>query len=391
MTAYDSPQGTAEHGLSLMLGHPDPTLLLTPELRTVMQEVLSSPQAYQGLQYGPEQGTQSLLTFLAERISREQGISIEPANLMLVAGSTHAVDMLTRLFAAPGGVVLVEAPSYADALHIFRDHRIELHSVPMDDDGLRPDALEEQLLRLQTRGTPASMLYTVPNFHNPTGRTLSTERRLQIIELARQYGFLIVEDDVYRDLSFEGTVPPSFYALAQGERVASIGSFSKTLAPGLRLGWLLASREIVQRCIDCGTSQMGGGANPFAAQTVAEYCRRGHWEPHLARLRSVYRMRRDTALSALGQQMPPDVTWTRPAGGFFLWLMLPGQVLAPHVKRLAQRQGVQIADGTGFFVNPSDGRHNLRLAYSYAALDELARGIQILARTIEHVKMGAEG
>jgi 2-aminoadipate transaminase len=388
MTASDSPQGTAEQGISLMLGHPDPTLLLTPELRSVMQEVFSSPQAYQGLHYGPEQGTQSLLTFLAERISREQGISVELANLMLVAGSTHAVDMLTRLFAGPGGVVLVEAPSYADALHIFRDHRAELHSVPMDDDGLRPDALEERLLRLQTHGTPASMLYTVPNFHNPTGRTLSTERRLQIIELARRYSFLIVEDDVYHDLFFEGTVPPSFYALAQGEGVASIGSFSKTLAPGLRLGWLLASREIVRRCIDCGTSQMGGGANPFAAQVVAEYCRRGHWEPHLARLRSVYRMRRDTALSALSRHMPPDATWTQPAGGFFLWLTLPEQILALHVKRLAKRQGVEIASGTGFFVNPSDGQHNLRLAYSYAAPDELSRGIQILARAIEQGNMG---
>jgi 2-aminoadipate transaminase len=373
-----------------MLGHPDPTLLLTPELRSVMQEVLSSPQAYVGLQYGPEQGTQSLLTFLAEHLSREQGISVALANLMLVAGSTHAVDMLTRLFAGPGGVVLVEAPSYADALHIFRDHRVELHSVPMDDNGLRPDALEEQLRRLQTRSTPASMLYTVPNFHNPTGRTLSTERRLQIIDLARRYSFLIVEDDVYRDLFFEGTVPPSFYALAQGEGVASVGSFSKTLAPGLRLGWLLASREIVRRCIDCGTSQMGGGANPFAAQVVAEYCRRGHWEPHLARLRSVYRMRRDTALSALSQHMPPDVTWTRPAGGFFLWLTLPAQIFARDVKRRALQQGVEIAEGSGFFVNPSDGQHNLRLAYSYAAPDELARGIQILARAIEQVKMGAE-
>lgn len=390
MTASDSPQGTAEHGISLMLGHPDPTLLLTPELRSVMQEVLSSPQAYVGLQYGPEQGTQSLLTFLAEHLSREQGISVALANLMLVAGSTHAVDMLTRLFAGPGGVVLVEAPSYADALHIFRDHRVELHSVPMDDNGLRPDALEEQLRRLQTRSTPASMLYTVPNFHNPTGRTLSTERRLQIIDLARRYSFLIVEDDVYRDLFFEGTVPPSFYALAQGEGVASVGSFSKTLAPGLRLGWLLASREIVRRCIDCGTSQMGGGANPFAAQVVAEYCRRGHWEPHLARLRSVYRMRRDTALSALSQHMPPDVTWTRPAGGFFLWLTLPAQIFARDVKRRALQQGVEIAEGSGFFVNPSDGQHNLRLAYSYAAPDELARGIQILARAIEQVKMGAE-
>jgi len=389
MTASDAPQGTAEHSISLRLGHPDPTLLLTPELHSVMQEVLRSPLAYQGLQYGPEQGSPDLLTFLAERLSREQGISIELTNLMLVAGSTHAVDMLSRLFAGPGGVVLVEAPSYADALHIFRDHRVELHAVPMDENGLLPDSLEEQLRRLHARGTPPRMLYTVPNFHNPTGRTLSAERRLQVIELARRYSFLIVEDDVYRELCFEGTVPPGFYALAQGEGVASIGSFSKTLAPGLRLGWLLASREIVRRCIECGTSQMGGGANPFAARIVADYCQRGHWETHLARLREVYRMRRDTSLSALDRHMPPGVLWTRPAGGFFLWLTLPAQIFARDVTRRALQQGVEIAEGSGFFVTPSDGQHNLRLAYSYAAPDELVRGIQILARAIAQEKMGA--
>lgn len=385
MTSYDSAQGMAEHTISLMLGHPAPEMLLTPELRAIMQEVLGLPQAYQGLQYGPEQGTPGLLAFLVERIGREQAISIEPANLMLVAGSTHAVDMLTRLFARPGGVVLVEAPSYADALHIFRDHQVELYSIPMDNDGLLPGTLEEQLVRLDARGTPVSMLYTVPNFHSPTGRTLSTERRLQVIELARRYGFLIVEDDVYRDLSFGDSVPPSFYALARGEQVASIGSFSKTLAPGLRLGWLLASREIIERCVECGTSQMGGGANPFAAQIVTEYCRRGFWETHLARLQSVYRMRRDTALAALEQWMPPDVAWTRPGGGFFLWLTLPQQISAPDVKHLAHQQGVEIAAGSGFFVNPSDGQHHLRLAYSYAAPDDLTRGIQILAQVIEQV------
>ena len=384
MTSNDLPQGTAENTISLLFGHPDPATLLTPELRNAMQHVISSPQSYTALQYGPEQGTQSLINFLVEKINREQGLAMQPANLMLVAGSTHAVDMLARLYAGRGGVMLVEAPTYVDAIHIFRDHQIELCSIPMDEYGLITSELEKQVARLHSIGKFPSMLYTIPNFHNPTGSTLSEARRIEIIRLARQYDFLIMEDDVYRDLSFEGAALASFYALAHGKQVLSIGSFSKTLAPGLRLGWLLGSEDAIQRCINCGTMQMGGGANPFAAQIVAEYCRSGHWETHILRLRSLYKMRRDIALSALGRYMPSDVGWTHPAGGFFIWLSLPKNVFAQHVKRQALQKGVSLVAGEGFFVNPSDGQHNLRLAYSYTAPDEIDTGIRILAQVIHH-------
>jgi len=387
MTSNDLPQGAAENTISLLFGHPDPATLLTPELRNAMQHVISSPQSYTALQYGPEQGTQSLINFLVEKINREQGLAMQPANLMLVAGSTHAVDMLARLYAGRGGVMLVEAPTYVDAIHIFRDHQIELCSIPMDEYGLITSELEKQVARLHSIGKFPSMLYTIPNFHNPTGSTLSEARRIEIIRLARQYDFLIMEDDVYRDLSFEGAAPASFYALAHGKQVLSIGSFSKTLAPGLRLGWLLGSEDAIQRCINCGTMQMGGGANPFAAQIVAEYCRSGHWETHILRLRSLYKMRRDIALSALGRYMPSDVGWTHPAGGFFIWLSLPENVFAQHVKRQALQKGVSLVAGEGFFVNPSDGQHNLRLAYSYTAPDEIDTGIRILAQVIHETKM----
>jgi DNA-binding transcriptional MocR family regulator len=387
MTSNDLPQGMAQNTISLMLGHPDPATLLTPELRNAMQRVISSPQAYTALQYGPEQGTQSLINFLVEKINREQGLSIQPANLMLVAGSTHAVDMLTRLYARPGGVVLVEAPTYVDAIHIFRDHQVELYAIPTDEDGLIPSELAKQVARLHSNGKFPSTLYTVPNFHNPTGCTLPEARRSEIIRLARHYGFQIMEDDVYRDLSFEGSVPASFYALAHGDQALSIGSFSKTLAPGLRLGWLLGSADAIQRCINCGTMQMGGGANPLAAHIVAEYFRSGYWEAHISHLRSLYKMRRDVALSALNQYMLSDMSWTHPAGGFFIWLSLPKTVFAQDVKRMALQEGVLLAAGEGFFVNPSDGEHNLRLAYSCATPEDIETGIRILAQIIHRLRV----
>src|SRR6266851_10224760 len=172
MSSPDLPQGGAPNTIPLLLGHPDPATLLTPELRLAMEHVISSPHSYAALQYGPEQGTQNLIEVLVERINRVQGLSLQPGNLMVVAGSTHAVDMLARLYASPGGVVLVEAPTYVDAIHIFRDQQIELCSIPTDEAGLIPSELEKQLVRLHASGTFPNMLYTVPNFHNPTGCTL---------------------------------------------------------------------------------------------------------------------------------------------------------------------------------------------------------------------------
>jgi len=386
MVPHDLPQGMVSNTISLLLGHPDPSTLLPAELCAAMQRVLDSSQAYTALQYGAEQGARSLIDVLVDKINCEQGLTIQAKHVMIVAGSTHAVDMLTRLYAKPRGVVLVEAPSYVDALHVFRDHHVELYAVPMDDDGLLPSALEQQLMHLKAQGKTASMLYTVPNFHNPTGRTLSEERRLQIIELARRYDFLIVEDDVYRDLAFEGAVPSSFYALAHGKQVVSIGSFSKTLAPGLRLGWLVGAEEIIECCVNCGTTQMGGGANPFAAQIVAEYCRSGHWQRHIQHLQALYKARCDQALAALERFMPSDVVWTRPAGGFFIWLTLPPHVFAQQVKQQALQRGVLVASGEGFFVDPSAGTHHLRLAYSCAAPDALESAIHTLAQVIRNVE-----
>jgi 2-aminoadipate transaminase len=378
----DLPESTSRPTISLNVGDPDPTTLATPELRSAVAMTMDTPDFFRGLQYGPEEGTRGLVEFLIEKINREQGVSIGPANVMLVAGSTHAVDMLARLYTKPGDVVLIEAPTYPDAIHVFQDHHIELHSIPMDNDGFIVSALEERLAWLESNGKFPSFLYTIPTFHNPRGSTLCAVRRLEIVELANKHGFMIVEDDVYRDLSFNGPVPASFYALAHGNQTCSIGSFSKTLAPGFRLGWLVASEDVIQNCIACGTTQMGGGASPFSAQVVAQYCRSGHWEPHILRLRSVYGTRRDIMLSALERYMPSGIEWTCPDGGYFIWLTLPPTMHAHDVKRLALAAGVSLAAGDAFFVAPSDGRHHLRLAYSYAAPHDLDVAVHTLAQVI---------
>jgi 2-aminoadipate transaminase len=307
---------------------------------------------------------------------------------MIVAGSTAAVDMLARLYAGRDGVVLVEAPTYHDALHVFRDHDADLRGVPIDQDGLIVEALEAQLSALQREGKSPKLLYTIPNFQNPAGVTLAAARREAILKLAREHGFLVVEDDVYRDLVFEGDVPPSFYALANGQGVLRIGSFSKILAPGLRVGWLVAEPEHIQRCVDCGVMQMGGGASPFAAHVVAEYCRAGCLEPHIAELRQVYQRRCEATLQALGRHMPAGVTWTHPRGGFFIWLTLPEGVKVRPLREAARAQGVLFVPGTGFFAD-GGGERNLRLAFSFVPPDEIEQGVAILAQAIHAMTLDA--
>jgi DNA-binding transcriptional MocR family regulator len=383
VSAQALPQGVLPNTISLIFGHPDASTLPIDDLRVAADAVLRGSQARLALAYGPEQGTPALADYLVEKLNREESLGLTRDNLMIVAGSTAAVDMIARLYAGRDGVVLVEAPTYHEALHVFRDHGIDLRGVPIDDDGIIVEALEAQLAMLRQEGKPPKLLYTIPDFQNPAGVTVKAARREAVLKLARKHDFLIIEDDVYRDLAFEGQAPPSFYALANGQGVLRIGSFSKILSPGLRVGWLIAEPEHIQRCVDCGVMQMGGGANPFAAQVVAEYCRAGCLEPHIAQLREVYHHRCEAALKVLECHMPAGVTWTRPRGGFFVWLTLPAArcVNVGLLQEAARAQGVLFVPGTRFFVG-SGGERNLRLAFSFVPSDEIERGVAILAQAM---------
>jgi 2-aminoadipate transaminase len=384
MSAQALPQGILPNMISLVFGHPDPSILPVGDLQVAADVVLQGPQARLALAYGPEQGTPALIEYLADKLNREEGLGLTHDNLMIVAGSTGAMDMIARLYVERDGVVLVEAPTYHDALRVLRDHGADLRGVPIDGEGIIVEAFEAQLAALRRAGRQPGLLYTIPNFQNPTGVTVTRTRREAILKLAREHDLLIVEDDVYRDLAFEGQVPPSFYALANGQGVMRIGSFSKILAPGLRVGWLVAAPEHVQHCVDCGVMQMGGGASPFAANVVAGYCKAGYLESHIAHLRQVYRYRCETMLKALESHMPAGVTWTHPRGGFFIWLTLPEGASVGSLREAARKQGVLFVPGTSFFPN-GDGERNLRLAFSFVSPDEIELGVAALAQTIREM------
>ena len=385
MNQENTPQGVVAGSIPLFAGHPSHDLLPIEGIQRTVATAWEGWNTTRFLDYGNEQGNRQLIDFLVERLNREEDLGIGGENLMIIGGSTWGVGMITHHLTVPGDVVLVDAPSYRDALHIFRDHRLEMCSVSIDDEGIIVEVLERKLQSLAAAGKSPKFYYVVPNFQNPSGITMTRARRFAIIELSGRYGFAIVEDDVYNDIRFEGASPPSFYALAGAENVLRLGTFSKTLAPGLRMGWLIASPERIASFVESGMLRMGGGANPFTAAVVADYCGSGAWETHVRWLRGQYKRRRDLALAALENSMPAEAEWTRPSGGYFIWLRLPPSLHVDELEGRAREQKVYFASGKGFFVNPEDGAHHLRLSFSFVPLADLQAGIEILGHLIRQM------
>lgn len=376
------PPGT----ISFIYGLPDPDSFPAEELRRAADIVLRQRPEL-ALQYGPEQGYGPLIDFLRARMARDEGLDVERPQIMLSGGSAQALDHVCTLYTRPGDIVLVEAPTYHETLQLLRDHGLRPLQVPTDDGGLQIDDLAGRLAELARSGERARLLYVIPNFQNPSGITLAAERRQPLWELAERHDLLIVEDDVYRDLAYEGQVPPSLFAWdrraggARSGRVLRIGSFSKILAPGLRLGWLLGPPGLIARLVGSGLRSMSGGVNPLVANILAEYCREGLLEPHVDRLRALYGERRDAMLDALAAHMPTETTWTRPRGGFFVWLGLPRPLSAAGVARRARESGLLIPVGDPFFAEEPAGEY-LRLAFSYVTPARIREGIAILGQVL---------
>ena len=367
--------------ISFVLGLPDPASFPVDTLQEATRTVLQK-NAQVALQYAPEQGYGHLIDYLIQKWQQDEQMSITRENVTVAFGSTDAVNMLSQLLARAGDVILVEAPSYRDTLHLFRDHGLQLVQVPVDDQGLKPDILRRILLDLRRDGVKPRFLYTIPTFQNPSGVTLGLSRRKEIIDLAKEFDFLIMSDDVYRDLYYEEGVPPALGALdPQGDRVITIGSFSKLLAAGLRLGWVIANPEITTMLYDSGARNMGGGANPFVSHIVANFCKAGHLERHVRALRGLYKQRRDIMLEALEISMPDLVSWNKPGGGYFIWLNLPSTLSAAEVVRVADEEGVTCLAGTAFYAGDGGDDH-IRLAFSYVPADKIEAGIAQLARVI---------
>lgn len=361
-------------------GQPDPALLPVDLLRGMAAAALDryGPEA---LAYGPNAGPGPLLEWLRARTERTEGRPVAADEIVVTAGASEAIDQLCALHTRPGDVALVESPTYHLAVRIMRDHGLELVPVPVDADGLDVAALKTTLAELKRAGRAPRLLYTIPTFHNPTGLSLSLERRRAVLELAAEAGLLIVEDDAYRELAYDGEAPPSLWSQAPPGTVARVGSFAKSLAPGLRLGWITGPAAVVGRLVDGGLRTSGGGLNHYTGLTVAALCADGHFEVNVARLREAYRLRRDALLEALAEFMPAGTAWVKPAGGFFVWVTLPDGRDAAEVLARAQTHGVVFHPGARFCLDGA-GRSALRLAFSYYDPASLVEGVRRLGQAL---------
>ncbi|MEY2698814.1 MAG: hypothetical protein RL720_770 [Actinomycetota bacterium] len=349
-----------------------PESLVNGALEKVMQE--NGPMA---MQYGSGQGVPALREQILEIMALE-GISASVDDVVVTTGSQQALDLVTKLFIDPGDVILAEAPSYVGAIGVFRSYQADVVHVLMDENGLIPQKLREAIAEVKASGRTIKFLYTIPNFHNPAGVTLSAERRPEILEICQSNGILILEDNPYGLLSFEEDVPPAIRSLNE-DGVIYLGSFSKTLAPGFRVGWALAPHAIREKLVLAAEAAILCPSS-FSQMVISEYLSQADWKGQIETFRGVYKERRDAMLEALEEHLP-DLRWNVPNGGFYIWCSLPENLDSKAMLPRAVTELVAYTPGTAFFAD-GGGRHNIRLSFCYPTPENIKIGIRRLATVI---------
>jgi 2-aminoadipate transaminase len=356
--------------ISFARGVPAPECLAVEELADCARAALER-DGRTILSYGPGGGYGPL----RERLAEQHGV--EPSRIVITSGSLQGFVFLAEQLVRPGIRVLVEAPTYDRPLKILTRLGAEIVPLEMDDEGLLPDAVEEAL----DAGDAPAFLYTIPTFQNPSGRTLSAERRRRLAELAGERELLVLEDDPYGLVRYDGEPVPSMFELAEGEQIAYCSSFSKTVAPGLRVGWFVLPAQLAADIEALAVSTYI--SPPYLSQaTVLEFLRRDSFGPNLERVNGLLRERRDAMLEALARELPEDASWTRPEGGYFVWGELPSGPPAAELLAEAEKAGVTFVKGSDFFPAGRGGEQALRLAFSFVSPAEIAEGVSVLASLV---------
>jgi 2-aminoadipate transaminase len=355
-------------------GFPDAQTFPGAAVSSLLAELVAAGDA-SALQYAPTQGLPGPREVVAERLEAHQGRRPADDEVMITSGTIEALELVGKSFLDAGDVVVVEGPTYLGAIMAFRSFEAEVVAVPMDGEGLQVDELERRL----AAGLRPKLLYTIPDYQNPAGLTLADERRIELVELARHHGFLIVEDVAYRELGFGRESPPSLWSLAP-DVVVQAGTTSKTFFPGVRLGWAVGPAAVLAQLVAAkqNTDQCAGA---LGQRLFEEYARRGWMDEQLARSRELYRRRCDQMLGALDRHMPAEVDWTRPEGGFFSWLTLPRALDSAEFTKSAAARGVAVVPGIPFFPDGRGGE-NVRLSFSRVEDELIDEGIARLAALV---------
>ncbi len=338
---------------------------------------LIQSQGIQAMQYGSGQGELFMREHIVEVMAEEQ-IRANSDDVVITCGSQQGLDLVTRIFVDPGDVVLCEAPSYVGALGTFNAYQAEIHHVAMDEHGLVPSALREAVTTLRAAGKRVKFLYTIPNFNNPTGITQPLERRRELLDVAHELDVLVVEDNPYGLLTIEGEPLPALRSL--DPEVIYLGSFSKTFAPGFRIGWVLAPHAVRERLV---IAQEAAVLSPpvFSQFAIANYLDNFDWRGQIFAFRDMYKARRDAMLQGLADHMPAAATWTRPTGGFFVWLTLPEGLDSQALLARAVSERVAYVPGNAFFAD-GFGSRNMRLSYCFPTPERIYEGTRRLGKVI---------
>lgn len=365
--------------ISLAGGLPDtstfPAATFAAQMTRIAQE-----SAAEALQYGPTEGFAETVDCIVQVMGAE-GMLVDPDDVIVTTGGQQAIDLVCKALVDPGDAVVCEAPTYPGAVPVFCSYQAETIQVDCDEEGMQVERLEEVLGRLDREGRRPKFVYTVPSFQNPSGATLSLERRRRLVELARQRELLLVEDNPYGLLRFGGEPLPPLYQLDGGDFVIYVGTFSKILSPGIRLGWAVAPPPVMEKIV------LGKQASDLCTSTltqhfVREYFAEGNWLDYVASLSEIYRGRRDTMVEALHRHFPAQATWSEPQGGMFIWATLPEFIDTGDLLAKALREDVAFVPGQAAYVEDGRGRNSMRLNFSGVSDAEIREGVRRIGKAI---------
>jgi len=368
--------------ISFAGGYPDPETFPVKELEDISCQLLREKGAI-ALQYGPTEGEGLLREEIAKWMSREKS-SIGHQNILITAGSQQGLDIISKIFLDPNDIVIVELPSYIGGLQAFNAYRAKMIGVPHDDKGMKMGFLEKTLSKLAKRNRKPKFIYVVPDFQNPSGVTMSLKRRQALLEMAYRYEIPILEDSPYRDLRYLGESVPAIYSLDTQDQVIVLGTFSKLLCPGLRMAWIMAPAEWMDRMVVAKQS-MDLCSPTYTQLLVAEYLRRGLLPRQIEKIRHLYGRKLKVMLKALEKHMPKGVKWSQPKGGLFLWIELPKKISATDLFPKAIRNKVAYVVGSAFHCD-GKGHNTMRINFSYPSEEQIVEGVQRLAQMLrEHM------
>ncbi|MHB1389738.1 MAG: aminotransferase-like domain-containing protein [Thermoleophilia bacterium] len=366
--------------ISLAGGLPSTESFPAKVLAQVTHEV-SMQSSAAALQYGPTEGLDETKRNIIKVMAAENTLA-DIDNIIVTTGGQQAIDLVCRILLDPGDIVIAEAPTYPGAIPSLCSFEADVIQIPLDNDGMRTDLLRAEIERLRKAGTKPKFVYTIPDFHNPAGVSLSLERRLEMVAMAKEYELIILEDNPYGQLRFEGEHLPTLYSLDDDNNVIYISTFSKIISPGIRLGWLVAPTPILQK-VNMGKQAADLCPSTLAQMIVNQYFHDARWQDYVEKVTAVYHKRRDAMLAALEEHFPPEATWTHPQGGFYVWATLPEYLDTADLLALAiEEQKVAFVPGSGAWIDGS-GKHHMRLSFSGVSEEKITEGIKRLAKVIK--------